>query len=111
MGPHGRLQSPPPHPLQFQNFGHGGHHPLAWIFVLVVILLVVIVVYYAIRYANRPFDPTAGVAAMGVAASPGRDILGVVALRYANGEIGRDEFLRMSADLGGPPVPGSTPDS
>ncbi len=94
--------------MPFQHFGYGGgnHHPLAWLFVLVVIVLVALIVYYAIRYANRRAEgPVAAVAA----APSGPDLLGIVALRYANGEISRDEFLRKSADLGAPPGPPPAP--
>jgi uncharacterized membrane protein len=73
---------------------------MAWLFVLAVVLLVGVVVFVAVRYASRPLP---GV--LGVAAAPRPDLLTVVAQRYANGEITRDEFLRMSADLGGPAVP------
>lgn len=74
---------------------------LAWVLVLVVIVLVGVVVYFAARYASRPLPAPPAVA---VSAS-GQDLLALVALRYANGDITRDEFLRMTADLGGPPVP------
>jgi uncharacterized membrane protein len=89
--------------MQQMPFGHvrnvGGPHPFAWLFVLVVIALVVLVVYWAIRYMRRP---AAHVALAG--GVPGQNLLAIVALRYANGEIERDQYLRMSADLGGPVV-------
>ncbi len=73
---------------------------MAWLFVFSVVVLVGVVVYLAVRYASRPL-PTPQIAAP----APPRDLLAVVSLRYAKGEITRDEFLRISADLGGPPVP------
>jgi hypothetical protein len=92
--------------MPFQHFGNGGsHHPLTWLFVLGVILLVGAVVYVAVRYASRPIP---GVAAVALT-PPSADLLGVVALRYANGEITREEYLRMSSDLGGVPVSAGEP--
>ncbi len=78
----------------------GGPHPFAWLFIIVVIALVALVVYWAIRYMRRPLAQAA--VSGGV---PGQNVLAIVALRYANGEIDRDQYLRMSADLGGPAVP------
>jgi uncharacterized membrane protein len=74
---------------------------MAWLFVFAVVVLVGVVVYFAVRYASRPLPVTPQT----VVPTPPRDLLAVVSLRYANGEITRDEFLRISADLGGPPVP------
>jgi hypothetical protein len=98
MGLRGRLPPPPPQPPPFQHLG--SHQPLAWLFVLGVVLLVGAVVYFAVRYASRPLAGAQAVAA----ATSTQDLLALVALRYANGQITRDEFLRMSADLGGAPV-------
>ena len=74
---------------------------MSWLLVALVILLVGVVVYFAVGYASRPLPAPPAVA---VPASE-QDLLALVALRYANGDITRDEFLRMTADLGGPPVP------
>lgn len=93
MGLRGRLPpppppGPPPHPQL-----------LSWILVLLVILLVGVVVYFAVGYASRPVP-----AAPAAAPASRQDLLALVALRYANGDITRDEFQRMTADLGGAPV-------
>ena len=100
MGPDRRY--PPLYQMQGEHFRNDGFHPLAWLFILLVIALVVFAVYWAIRYMRRPLAQAA--VAGGV---PGQNVLAVVALRYANGEIDRDQYLRMSADLGGPTVPAS----
>lgn len=94
--------------MPFQHFGQGGgggQHALAWLFVVGIFLLVAAVVFFALRYANRPIP---GVPAGAVTMSA-QDLLAVVARRYANGEITRDEYLRITADLGGPPVPPAEP--
>ena len=102
MGPRGRLvpfPPPPPH--------DGGAHPFAWLFVIGVIVLVGIVVYYAIRYANRGL--VAPAAAVPGASTPAQNALAVVALRYARGEIGREEYLQLAAYLGGTAAPAAEP--
>jgi uncharacterized membrane protein len=88
---------------------HNGH-PL-WhvlLFVLLVLLAVAAVVYL-VRLLSRPragLSPL--VPAMGGSSA---EALSIAQLRYARGEIARDEFLRMSADLGAPagPVHAETP--
>ena len=86
--------------MQVEHFRDGGPHPFAWLFILLAIALVVLAVYWAIHYMRRP------VAQLAVAGGvPGQNLLTIVALRYAHGEIDRDQYLRMSADLGGPEVP------
>lgn len=91
------------HQMQAEHFRDGGPHLLAWLFILIVIALVALAVYWAIHYIRRPLAQAA--VAGGI---PGQDVLGIVAVRYANGEIDRDQYLRMSADLGGPAVPASS---
>lgn len=88
------------HQMQVEQFRNGDFHPFAWLFVLIVLVLVGLAVYWAIRYMRRPLAQAA--VAGGV---PAQSLLGIVALRYANGEIDRDQYLRMSADFGGRDVP------
>ena len=78
---------------------------MSWLLVALVILLVGWVVYFAAGYASRPIPPPPAA----VAPASRQDLLSLVALRYANGDITREEFLRMTADLGGPPVPAAEP--
>jgi uncharacterized membrane protein len=88
------------------HFGHGGH-PLAWvIFALLLAVLVVLLVNLARKLlASRG----AAVAALPATAA-GADPLAVLRLRYARGEVSRDEFLPASEDLGAPPgEPEATP--
>src|SRR5277367_1770504 len=99
MGPPTRLPPPPPPPppMPFQHFSNGGgHHAFAWLLVLGIFLLVAAVVFFALRFATQP-----AVAVPGSATTPAQDLLAVVARRYANGEIPREEYLRLRADLGG----------
>jgi hypothetical protein len=71
-----------------------------------VVVLVGVVVYFAVRYASRPLP---GVPPL--APPPSGDPLVVVSRRYANGEISREEFLRMTADLVGTSAPAPEPPS
>lgn len=81
---------------------------MSWLLVALVILLVGVVVYFAVGYASRPVPPAAPAAA---ARASRQDLLALVALRYANGDITREEFLRMTSDLGGSAVPDDQPPS
>ena len=104
MHPHGHPPLPPlpdgsPPPPPFDQFHHAsGHHWLALILLVAVLLLAALAVFYVLRMTARP-----RVAPVGPPA--GAEALAIVQLRYARGEIDRDAFLRLSADLGGPPPP------
>jgi uncharacterized membrane protein len=92
--------------MPFQHFGHGGgSHTLTWLLVVGIFLLVAAVVFLALRYAAQPVAPVPP----GSASAAAQDLLTVIARRYANGEISREDYLRINADLGGPPVPNAEP--
>lgn len=77
----------------------------AWLFfVLVFALLIGLAVFLALRYAGRQ---AAVPAAAGTAAID--QPLAVLRMRYARGEVSRDEFLQASEDLEGPAVPVAKP--
>jgi uncharacterized membrane protein len=90
------------------GFGHGFEHHHGggshWIALLLFVLLVASLVVLAISVARMAFNRSK-------AAAAGRaenDALGTLRMRYARGEIGRDDFLLAHADLGGaqpPPEP------
>jgi uncharacterized membrane protein len=91
-----------------------GHHRLGvLIALLVLVALIGVAVYVAVRLANRrPGHRAAAVGAYGPTALPpmayGRDpALEHARLRYARGELSRDDYLRVVGDLGGdaPPPP------
>ncbi len=89
------------HPA-WQHAGDG--HPLmhALLLVLLVALLVAAAVWLFRRLAQPRLVDAAPVTAV---AGPAGEAIGLVRLRYARGEIGRDEFRQMSIDLGAAPVP------
>lgn len=85
------------HPY-WEHAGNG--HPFLWLLFFIVLAVVVgLVAALVFRWLARRqvgalrFAPAAG----GSAA----DALGVVRLRYARGEIDREQFLQTTADLGG----------
>jgi uncharacterized membrane protein len=67
---------------------------LGWLLPVLVIALLVVVAVLIVTRTTRHEHPSA---------QPAPDLaLDQVRLRYANGEIGREEFEQLSADLGGP---------
>jgi membrane-associated protease RseP (regulator of RpoE activity) len=96
-------------PAPTQPTSEVDHRPVITLFgILITGALVALIVLLARR--NRPAGPPAeaATAAYVPAAAPSRaDAMEVLRLRYAKGEITREEFLSMSADLGGPATPPS----
>lgn len=69
---------------------------------LFLIALGVLVVWAVLRMAERRLPPSP--AALPPAGPPRDPALEQARLRYARGELSREEYLRVSADLGGPPA-------
>ena len=88
-------------PMRYEHVGHGGG-TLGWvIFALELLLLAGIIVllvraFTAPRFAGPPAGPPQGRRRFG---RP--DALTHARMRYANGDIGRDEYLQITRDLGG----------
>jgi uncharacterized membrane protein len=81
----------------FLHVHHGGHRFL-WLLLLILFLaLVVLAVARLVRLTRGGGHGSGGTAPAGDAAVES------VRLRYARGEIDRDEFVRVSSDLGAPP--------
>ena len=80
---------------------HGGTHLVGWLIFAVLLGLLVLAVVYAFTRM--------GVAARmrPAPAAPARldDPVGILRMRYARGELSREEFLQASDDLGPPPTP------
>ena len=99
-------------PIRFEH--HDGSHPLAWlIFALLLIVLVLLIVHLVQGLTRRHHRPWMGPRGTFTAPWPGRQFmvdtphleepLAILRLRYARGEISRDEFVQASTDLGAPP--------
>jgi putative membrane protein len=89
-----------------QGRGFVVHHGWWWGFwghfipFLFFVALIALVVWAVLRLSARTYVPA--VAAAGVAPAPRRDpALEEVRLRYARGEMSREEFVQRSQDLGG----------
>jgi hypothetical protein len=99
--PFGRGGYGPGYGPYFVHHGGGGH-PLAWIlFFLLLALVVALVTWLVLRLADGRFGQSRRLVL--ASGPPIDDPLTAVQMRYARGEIGRKEFLRISSDLGGPP--------
>jgi hypothetical protein len=83
----------------------GGSHPLAWvIFGLLVVVLISVTVLLAAHFTGGP-PRWKRLAFAGGAPEP----LALLRMRYARGEIARDEFLQASMDLGAETEQGGKP--
>jgi uncharacterized membrane protein len=93
-----------------RHFGeHGGW---GWVGGLISVLfiagLITLLVLVVLRVSGRGFHPLQHAVAGGWAplpvAPPVDEAVAQLRLRYARGEVGRDEYLRIAADLGAPVV-------
>jgi uncharacterized membrane protein len=92
------FQSQMNHPY-WEHAGHG--HPVARLLLLLLLVLAVAAVAIAVyRYATRGRGQAAQL--LPAQGAPAEEALGIVRLRYARGEINRDDYVRMSADFGKP---------
>ena len=97
-------------PYRQQPYWEHAHHAHPLLHLLVIALVVFLLVAAGIWLYHR-FFRHAAVAPMLVPASAtgAEGPLGVVQLRYARGEISRDEYRQLTVDLGGsvdePPAP------
>ncbi len=98
-------------PIFGPDGGFGGHHggpaALAWvIFALQILLLAAVAVLLVRAFASRGPRFAGPPGARRFVRRPGPpDPLTHVRMRYANGEISRDEYLQVTRDLGGTPEP------
>lgn len=90
-------------PNAFQRFHEHADHPIGWMILMLVLLaLVVLAAFYLGRRYSHAL-PAVHVPSGGAPAA--LDPLTLLRLRYARGEVGREEFLLAQEDLGGPPAP------
>jgi len=97
---------------QVVRVAHVGH-PFLWGLVGLVLVAgaVVVIVMLLLRLAGRWGAPPVASATRPVvppSPGPGDPAVGYLRWRYARGEIGRDDYFRMAADLG-VPVPTQPP--
>ena len=88
-------------PMQNPYWEHAGNgHPFLWLLFFIVLAVVVglVAAFVFRRLAGRQGGALRLAPAAGGQAA---DALGVVSMRYARGEIDREQFLQATADLGG----------
>ena len=91
-------------PGNFAGRGDGGPHVLGILFFAVFLVAVIAVVVLAVRWVRGASASPAYAAAQ---PSPPDAALATARLRYAGGELSREDFLRISADLHVPGAPGA----
>jgi len=103
------------HPRFFGGPFHGGGPSwVHWLFVFLIVVAIVAGVWLIARmWMTRPHPPMTGWRPGGPPPPP-NPALSELDLRYARGEIGREEFLQRRADLLGhlappPGMPGAPP--
>jgi uncharacterized membrane protein len=84
---------------RFHYADHGDPHLLGWLIFAALLALLVLAVVYAFTRMGVGTRPR--VALGGPAHAD--DALGVLRLRYARGELTREDYLQASEDLGVPP--------
>jgi len=78
--------------------GHGGPHVLAILFLIAFVVAVLALVMFAVRwFRGAPRAPAAPAGAHPTAADPA---VAAARMRYARGELSREDFLRIAEDLG-----------
>jgi uncharacterized membrane protein len=87
-------------PYRYPAHLHHGH-PFLWLIVLAVLATVCVIALRAFLRASGRAPATRTAAGWPTGPDAALDS---VRLRYARGEIDRDEFSRISTDLGAPPA-------
>src|SRR5665213_3990918 len=80
----------------FAGHGGGGHHVLGILFLVAFLVAIVVLVVFVIRWA-RSGPPASAPAAP--APTSADAAVAAARMRYARGELSREDFLRISADL------------
>jgi putative membrane protein len=100
-------RNPGPGPGPYVELHHGGDHP--WFGLLLLLLLLGAVALAALTFWRSYRHPPAASAATSAPSSPPPDpALAELRLRYARGDIDRDDYLQRATDLGDV-VPASPP--
>ena len=77
----------------------GDGHPFIWLLLILIFAALVVAV---VVFVFRRLAPPQGFARFAhAAAGPHEDALTIVRMRYARGEIDREQYLQTTADLGG----------
>ena len=111
-------QRMPPVPMQRGQFyweSHGRGDSLEWVIFALLLLLIALVVALLVLSVMRRGGPGGPRHTYKLHGPPGSgpwgrpNALDVARVRYAQGAIGRDEYLQLVEDLGGEPEPPPPP--
>jgi putative membrane protein len=80
----------------------GGVHPLAWVMPLIVLAVIVVgIVLFIVWFVNQNSkQPSADAPVIAPATTSNGALLDVLKMRYAKGEITKEQFDSMKQDLG-----------
>jgi len=90
--------------LDYGDYGmhHAGHGIFAWLFLILFAILVAAAIFALIRLAKRP---AGGAGPATAPVLPTDSALQELRVRYARGDIGREEYMQRATDLGDPNLP------
>jgi uncharacterized membrane protein len=90
--------------MHYESHGGNGVGTLGWvIFALELLMLAGIIVLLVRAYSTPQYAGASG-RSSGRRRFGQRDPVAQARMRYANGEISRDEYLQITSDLGGAPA-------
>jgi uncharacterized membrane protein len=80
---------------------HGGPSALAWTIFALQLLLLAGLAYLVVRSVAGSWRPAAATATTVAPAPQANEAVEIVRMRYARGEVSRDEYVQAVRDLGG----------
>jgi len=91
-------------PMFMPDYHHGAPSSLAWTIFALQLLLLAGLAYLVVRSFAGARRPAPAGAPPVAPPPPANDAVEVVRMRYARGELSRDEYVQAVRDLGGTPA-------
>ncbi len=97
------------HPFVVEHGHRHADHSFSWLVMFLVLALVVALIVWVVLQVTSRRGGTQLAMQPAMVGPPVDGALEVVRMRYAEGKIERDEFLRVAGDLGAPVEPSPAP--